>query len=127
MQTSSFLGWTGLRRPWPRSPRRADREAYRSIFSCWTRDHAFTRSGVLSATMQSRCDITLLSTERNLGVAGGRNLISGLGHGRVIVALDNDAEFAGPDTVAQMVAALDAEPRLGGDRLPDRDLCQRER
>jgi GT2 family glycosyltransferase len=67
----------------------------------------------LERTAQGRCDITLLSTERNLGVAGGRNLISGLGHGRIIVALDNDAEFAGPDTVAQMVAALDAEPRLG--------------
>jgi GT2 family glycosyltransferase len=69
--------------------------------------------GRLERTVQSRRDITLLSTERNLGVAGGRNLISGLGHGRVIVALDNDAEFASPDTVAQMVAALDAEPRLG--------------
>ena len=73
----------------------------------------FHALGRLERTMQSRCDITLLSTERNLGVAGGRNLISGLGHGRVIVALDNDAVFAGPDTVAQMVAALDAEPRLG--------------
>jgi GT2 family glycosyltransferase len=69
--------------------------------------------GRLERTVQRRGDITLLSTEQNLGVAGGRNLISGLGHGRVIVALDNDAEFAGPDTVAQMVAALDAEPRLG--------------
>jgi GT2 family glycosyltransferase len=30
----------------------------------------------------------------------------------VIVALDNDAEFAAPDTVARLAAALDAEPRL---------------
>jgi GT2 family glycosyltransferase len=66
----------------------------------------------LERAVRGRRDITLLA-EQNLGVAGGRNLISGLGHGRVIVALDNDAEFAGPDTVAQMVAALDAEPRLG--------------
>jgi GT2 family glycosyltransferase len=57
-------------------------------------------------------NLTLLAADENLGVAGGRNLISGLGHGRVIVALDNDAEFATPDTVARMVAALDAEPRL---------------
>jgi GT2 family glycosyltransferase len=69
--------------------------------------------GCLQQAVGSRSDITLLGTERNLGVAGGRNLISGLGHGRIIVALDNDAEFAGPDTVAQMLAALDAEPRLG--------------
>jgi GT2 family glycosyltransferase len=67
----------------------------------------------LEQAVQGRCDITLLCTARNLGVAGGRNLISALGHGRIIVGLDNDAEFAGPDTVAQMVAALDADPRLG--------------
>jgi GT2 family glycosyltransferase len=54
----------------------------------------------------------LLEAGGNLGVAAGRNLLSGLGQGRVIVALDNDAEFAAADTVAQLVAALDAEPRL---------------
>jgi GT2 family glycosyltransferase len=58
-------------------------------------------------------NVTLLRSDRNLGVAGGRNLISGLGHARAIVALDNDAEFATPDTVARMLAALDTEPRLG--------------
>jgi len=36
-----------------------------------------------------------------------------LGHGRVIVALDNDAEFADPTTLARAVAALDADPALG--------------
>jgi GT2 family glycosyltransferase len=66
----------------------------------------------LALTVRDRCDVTLLAAERNLGVAGGRNLISALGHGRVIVGLDNDAEFASPGTVARMVAALDAEPRL---------------
>jgi GT2 family glycosyltransferase len=67
----------------------------------------------LADAMRDRRDVTLLVTACNLGVAGGRNLITGLGHGRVIVALDNDAEFAGPDAVARMVAALDGEPRLG--------------
>jgi GT2 family glycosyltransferase len=62
--------------------------------------------------VQDRPNVTLLAVPENLGVAGGRNLISGLGSGRTIVALDNDAEFASPDTVARMVAALDAEPRL---------------
>jgi hypothetical protein len=56
--------------------------------------------------------VTLLAAGRNLGVAGGRNLLSGLGRGRVIVALDNDAVFGGADTVARIVAALDAEPGL---------------
>jgi GT2 family glycosyltransferase len=54
----------------------------------------------------------LLAAGGNLGVAGGRNLIAGLGHARAIVALDNDAEFATTDTVARLVAALDAEPCL---------------
>ena len=67
----------------------------------------------LAAAVRGRHDVTLLAAERNLGVPGGRNLISDLGHGRVIVALDNDAEFAACDTVARMVVALDAEPRLG--------------
>ncbi|HEY4040872.1 MAG TPA: glycosyltransferase [Rhodopila sp.] len=67
----------------------------------------------LARVVRDRRDVTLLATEQNLGVAGGRNLLSALGHGRVIVALDNDAEFAEADTVARMLAALDAEPRLG--------------
>jgi GT2 family glycosyltransferase len=66
----------------------------------------------LADDVRHRPEVTLLATNENLGVAGGRNLISGLGHGRVIVALDNDAEFATPDTTARIVAALDAEPRL---------------
>jgi GT2 family glycosyltransferase len=57
-------------------------------------------------------NVSLLAVDENLGVAGGRNLVSALGHGRVIVALDNDAEFGNPDTVARLVGALDAEPRL---------------
>jgi GT2 family glycosyltransferase len=69
--------------------------------------------GRLADAVRGRRDITLLAAEQNLGVAGGRNLISNLGHGRVIVALDNDAEFATTHTVARLVAALDAEPRLG--------------
>jgi GT2 family glycosyltransferase len=64
----------------------------------------------LAATAGDRC--SLFVSDTNLGVAGGRNLLSRLGTGRVIVALDNDAEFAAPDTVARLVAALDAEPGL---------------
>lgn len=67
---------------------------------------------LLADAVAARSDATLLTAEGNLGVPGGRNLVSNRGHGRVIVALDNDAEFATADTVAQLVAALDAEPRL---------------
>lgn len=67
----------------------------------------------LAEAVADRVDATLLMAATNLGVAGGRNIASNLGHGRVIVALDNDAEFATADTVSRMVAALDAEPGLG--------------
>jgi GT2 family glycosyltransferase len=67
---------------------------------------------ILADAVADRSNVTLLAVDENIGVAAGRNLISGLGHGRIIVALDNDAEFAAPDTVARLVAALDAEPSL---------------
>lgn len=67
---------------------------------------------VLADAVRDQTNVTLLAVDENLGVAGGRNLISALGHGRVIVALDNDAEFASADTAHHMVSALDAEPRL---------------
>ena len=66
----------------------------------------------LAAAAATCLNVTLLATTDNLGVAGGRTLISDLGHGRIVVALDNDAEFATPDTVARMAAALDADPGL---------------
>ena len=66
----------------------------------------------LTDAVSGAADVTLLATPQNLGVAGGRNLISALGRGRAVVALDNDAEFATADTVGRMLAALDAEPRL---------------
>lgn len=67
----------------------------------------------LADAIAGRPNVSLFVSDTNLGVAGGRNLISDLGHGRTIVALDNDAEFADKLTVARMVAALDGEPRLG--------------
>ena len=67
----------------------------------------------LAIAVQDNPKVSLFVSASNLGVAGGRNLISSLGHGRVLVALDSDAEFADTLTVARMVAALDAEPRLG--------------
>ena len=100
------------------------RETIAAIASACEQTHASTHIFVLDQgshaealaqlveTIGDRGNVTLLAVDDNLGVAGGRNLISGLGHGRMIIALDNDAEFASSDTVARMVAALDAEPRL---------------
>ena len=66
----------------------------------------------LRAAVDGRPDVGLLRAERNWGVAGGRNRASSLGHGRVIVALDNDAEFADSLTVARAVSRLDASDDL---------------
>jgi len=57
-------------------------------------------------------DATLVTAGRNLGVAGGRNCATALGHGRIVVGLDNDAEFADARTLARAVAALDCDPTL---------------
>jgi GT2 family glycosyltransferase len=66
----------------------------------------------LATAVEGRLDVALVRAERNYGVAGGRNRVTSLGHGRVIVALDNDAEFATTDTVARAVSRIDAEPDL---------------
>lgn len=66
----------------------------------------------LVAAVGSDPKVTLLAAEANLGVAGGRNLLSALGRGRVIIGLDNDAAFGCDRTVAALVRALDAEPAL---------------
>jgi GT2 family glycosyltransferase len=66
----------------------------------------------IAASITGRSDVTLISSGGNLGVAAGRNLAASLGHGRVLVALDNDAEFADATTLARAVAALDAAPDL---------------
>jgi GT2 family glycosyltransferase len=63
----------------------------------------------LAACVRTMPRAALLSAGRNVGVAAGRNLIAGIGRGRVIVALDNDAEFATTGTAAELVAALDAD------------------
>lgn len=66
----------------------------------------------LAIVIKDQPDVGLFSTGQNLGVAAGRNVLSALGHGRAIVALDNDAEFPATGTVARLVAGLDAEPCL---------------
>ncbi|TLU74435.1 glycosyltransferase family 2 protein [Lichenicoccus roseus] len=66
----------------------------------------------LCEAARGRTDIAVLRAERNFGVAGGRNRATALGHGRVIIALDNDAEFADSHTVADAVAHLDQHQDL---------------
>jgi GT2 family glycosyltransferase len=67
----------------------------------------------LAAAVGGAQDATLVRLARNHGVAGGRNRASALGHAPFIFALDNDAEFATPATLAAACAALRADPALG--------------
>src|SRR5207237_5374002 len=66
----------------------------------------------LAAVVAGRSDVTLVALDHNDGVAGGRNRGTALGHGRVIVGLDNDAEFADAGTLAHAAAVLDRDPTL---------------
>jgi GT2 family glycosyltransferase len=71
-----------------------------------------TRRTLASRFAHAR-DFALYAAEGNLGVAGGRNLATSLGHGGVIVALDNDAVFKEPFVVAAALRRFSREPDLG--------------
>jgi len=66
----------------------------------------------LARAVEGAADATLVQLDRNWGVAGGRNRATALGSGRVVFALDNDAEFATPDTLSRAVRVLEEEPDL---------------
>jgi len=66
----------------------------------------------LANEIEGRDDAALYRADTNLGVGGGRNALSALGRGRVIAAIDNDADFTDYTTLACMVAALAGEPDL---------------
>jgi GT2 family glycosyltransferase len=66
----------------------------------------------LAGIVALRRNATLVALGQNLGVAGGRNHGTALGHGRIVVGLDNDAEFADAGTLARAVAAMDADQTL---------------
>ena len=56
---------------------------------------------------------SLYAAAENPGIAAGRNLLATLGHGRIIVALDNGAIFAGKWVLAQALRAFNQRPELG--------------
>jgi GT2 family glycosyltransferase len=66
----------------------------------------------LRAAIGLRADALLASAGGNLGVAEGRNRAAALGHGRVLIALDNDAVFADSGVAVRAVTLLDEQPRL---------------
>ncbi len=76
-----------------------------------------------TAAFRGLDDLSFYLAERNLGVGGGRNFLAGCGHGRMIVALDNDAVFADADVVVGALAGFERAPALGatGFRIMARD------
>ena len=58
-------------------------------------------------------NFALYGVASNLGVAGGRNLATSLGHGRMIIALDNDAVFEQNFVAARAFRAFNQQPDLG--------------
>jgi len=62
-----------------------------------------------------RDDITLrvVNPERNLGVAGGRNLGMRLAQGQFLVFIDDDAVWHDAHDIARFIARLEGEPTCG--------------
>lgn len=56
--------------------------------------------------------VHLVKSPTNLGVAGGRNRITGMGKAPVIIALDNDAVFADAGVAKRAFDHLQAHPEL---------------
>jgi GT2 family glycosyltransferase len=55
----------------------------------------------------------LYTVTTNCGVGGGRNVATSLGHGRIIIALDNDAIFQNRWVAAGALRAFQQKPDLG--------------
>jgi len=66
----------------------------------------------LEQLIDAKPDVELKKLGQNTGVAGGRNIATAMGNGRYVVALDSDAVFGDPATLARAVRHLDANPDL---------------
>lgn len=55
----------------------------------------------------------LIVLPENIGVPAGRNVGAGAAVAALVMFLDDDAELMQPDSLAQVIARFDADPRLG--------------
>lgn len=67
----------------------------------------------LKAKVNGCPTMRLFTSVNNLGVGGGRNFLSSIGQGRIIVALDNDAVFADAYVVHKALKIFDEDAKLG--------------
>jgi GT2 family glycosyltransferase len=58
-------------------------------------------------------NICIFTSDINLGVGGGRNFLSSVGNGKIIVALDNDAIFASEHVALNALRMFEEHDRLG--------------
>jgi GT2 family glycosyltransferase len=80
-----------------------------------------TRNGFAEAFRLHR-NFSYYAVAENLGVGGGRNFLSSLGQGKIIIGLDNDAVFADAHVARRAFHAFEENPALGV--LGFKILCQ---
>jgi len=65
------------------------------------------------ALFRGRRDAGYFVSDGNMGVGGGRNFLASVGHGRMIVAIDNDATFGDAFVVYDALRIFRRSPLLG--------------
>jgi len=73
----------------------------------------FENQLALAEAFNGSSDVSYFVSSKNLGVGGGRNFLSSIGQGYIIVALDNDATFSDDRIVRNAMRAFDDDPTLG--------------
>jgi GT2 family glycosyltransferase len=83
--------------------------------SLWVIDQGSSEENlvILRRVISEYNNAQFIEVGRNLGVAGGRNLGMSQGKAPIVVAIDNDAEFASPDALRLVVDRFEHETTLG--------------
>lgn len=85
-------------------------------FKVWVIDQGSSDENIHKLRNIAAAYPTLLNLEelgKNHGVPGGRNIGARLGSGEIVVNVDNDAEFASPRALADVVHLFQEDPSLG--------------
>ncbi|MEA2311282.1 MAG: hypothetical protein QOE28_1250 [Solirubrobacteraceae bacterium] len=74
--------------------------------------------GTADAVREEFPAVRLVRFERSAGLIARRNDLAALARGRVLVSLDDDAEFTAPDVVTRALEPFAAHPRVGAVAIP---------
>ena len=85
------------------------------MLKLWVIDQGSSEENLckLRQVLHENPHVNLKELGKNYGVPGGRNVGAQLGHGEIIVNIDNDAEFASPSALAEAVQLFKNDPTLG--------------